>query len=413
MTTKSHSTPDLSDRSAQSIPDTTKQGGHASPNSQDSQQLDASSPKPRTLTVTRWTDWSVAAPLVPAWQSLCRLDSHATVFASHGFVRALWRSFGDDAPLELLAVCDGDDTIGLVPFTQRTMRRAGLAYREVGFYRNHHTLRNSVLAAPGKHGLVLSAILEAMARTAGWHVMFLENIPSQSPIATELGPAASRQGLRNDPVEPGRRLCFAAINGTWAEYRAAMSRNQRWQLKKSQRRAHELGRVEYRCLSTRAEIADALPEVFLLQAKSWQEIERTDPTVTAADHAFEYALLDDLDDDEIGDLWLMTIDGRLVASLRMLGAPRKRYVHTMHYDPAAKEVSPGSLLFEKMLEAAWAAGLMEVDFHGDGAFFRRWTSQHREHVTTRVYSASMLGMLLQSGRRLRHQWRAAMARNAD
>ena len=145
----------------------------------------------------------------------------------------------------------------------------------------------------------------------------------------------------------------------------------------------------------------------MLETKSWQGRERANEAATAADHAFERALVEDLEDDEIGDLWLMTIDGRTVASLRMLGEAGKRYVHTMHYDPAAKEVSPGSLLFEKMLETAWAQRLNEVDFHGDSAFFRRWTSEHREHVTTRVYCASLYGRLLQIGRRLKHSsWRA-------
>lgn len=365
----------------------------------------------RPLTVTRYTDWPTLATFAPAWRRLRAMQPDATVFAGQGFARAIWRSFGD-APLELFAVSEGDEIVGIAPFTRRRMKRGGLQYNEIGFFRNHHTIRNSLLIAPDRQERVLSALIGEIARDRSWQVAFLENIPHQPSLLANLDTAATEHDLTRDPIEPGRQLCFARIDGTWNDYRASMSANMRQQLNKFRRRADQLGTVEFQRLSTRSAIADALPQVFDLQAKSWQGRARGDPAATAADHAFDLALLEDLDDDEIGDLWLMKIDRRLVASLRMLGDAGKRYVHTMHFDPAAKEVSPGTLLFEKMLEAAWAASLAEVDFHGDSTFFRRWTSLHREHVTTRLYSASVYGRLLKLGRRLHHHWRRPVADDA-
>jgi CelD/BcsL family acetyltransferase involved in cellulose biosynthesis len=365
------------------------------------------------LAITRYTDWSTIAPLAPAWTRLRLMQPEATVFAGYGFTRALWKCFASDARMELLAIEDSSGIVGLAPLVRTRIGPVCMRYAQIGFFRNHHTLRNTVLTAPGQQQAVLSAMMASLARTTNWQVMFLENVPEEKTLLSALTAAVSEQRLRRDEFEAGRRLCFLPIERSWSEYRAAMSKSFRWQLKKFERRARELGKVEFRCLSTRSEIAAALPEVFKLQAKSWQGRERSDEDATAADQAFDYALLEDLSDDEVGDLWLMTIDERLIASLRMLGDVRKRYVHTMHYDPAAKDVAPGVLLFERMLEAAWAAHLAEVDCHGDSSFFRRWTSQHRKHVTTRVYSASNFGRLLQIGRQVRHQWRLAVARDAD
>jgi CelD/BcsL family acetyltransferase involved in cellulose biosynthesis len=365
------------------------------------------------LTVTHHTDWAAVASLAPAWQQLARAQRDPTVFAGFGFTRALWKSFGQDARLELLSVADGNELVGLIPFAPRTVRRAGVKFAETGFFRNHHTIRNAVLIRPGAERAVLAALFAAVAGMRNWDVMFLENVPDDPGMLSPLDEVLAEQGLRRDAIEPGRRLCFLPVQGSWDEYRATKSGNFRQQLKKFRRRAAEHGRVEFRCLSTRDEIAAALPDVFALRAKSWQGRARAEAAEVAADQAFDYALLEELDDVEIGDLWLMTIDGGLVASLRMLGDARKRYVHTMHYDPALKDVAPGMLLFEEMLAAAWAARLAEVDFHGNSAFFRRWSTQNHEHVTTRIYFPSAFGLLLRIGRRVRQRWSRRGAEAAD
>lgn len=372
----------------------------------------APSTKP-PLTVTRLGTWPAGGDLAQAWRRLSAAQAEATVFSSYGFTRALWRSFGGNAPVEFYAVEAAGEIQGLLPLTRRRVAQSGVAFTEIGFFRNHHTLRNDLLLAPDRQEEILSALLGALARNGGWQVLFLENLRRDAPGTAELPASAEQLSMGCDSWQTGRLLCYLPVGGSWNDYRASLSGNMRWQLKKFRRRAGEIGAVDYLRLRTRREIADALPQVFELQAKSWQGLERRDPAATAADNAFEFALLEELDDDEIGDLWLMKIDGRLVASLRMLGGPGKRYVHTMHFDPAAKEVTPGTLLFEQMLQAAWADRLVEVDFHGDSTFFRRWTSQHREHVTTRLYAASVFGRLLRIGRRLRLQWRESVARDAD
>lgn len=362
----------------------------------------------QSLTIQRHSDWSAVSALAPAWRNLQQAQSHATVFAGHGFTRALWRTFGEKARCDLIDVRAGDQIVGLMPMTWRPIRRGGIRYNEVGFFRNHHTLRNALLVAPEMTEAVLAALMAAMAGSGGWQMLFLENIPADATLLSQLDDAAAAQGLLRDAADPGRRLCYAAIETDWEQYRATLSKSMRWQLKKFRRRAEETGRLEFLRLSARHEIAAALPDVFALRNKSWQGQTHDEHAVRAADEAFDHALVEDLDEDEVGDLWLLKIDGRLVASLRMLASAQRRHVHTMHYDPAAKELSPGSLLFEKMLETAWADRLAEVDFHGDSAFFRRWTSQARENVTARFYPSSAFGRILQMGRRLRHRWRAGM-----
>jgi CelD/BcsL family acetyltransferase involved in cellulose biosynthesis len=368
-----------------------------------------------SLVVTRHSDWASVAPLAAAWKRLRTEQPHSTVFGGYGFARALWKCFGEGTELELLSVLDGDELLGLMTLAPRAVKQSGVPYREIGFLRNHHTLCNAILARPGSEAAVLTALISALAELRSWDVLFLENIPNDPRLLAPLDGALADRGLRRDAFEPGRHLRYLPITGTWNEYRAGKSGNFRWQMKKFQKRARELGKVDYQRLSSRDEIAAALPELFGLRAKSWQGQSQGDPKDVAADEAFDYALLESLDDDEVGDLWLMRIDGRLVAAHRMLGDARKRYAHFMHYDPAIKDASPGTLLFEHLLEAAWADRLEEIDFHGDSAFFRRWSTEARENVSTRVYRPSSFGFLLQMGRRVRRWSRGTVAAdgNAD
>lgn len=330
-------------------------------------------------------------PIADWWQSLVDDHPEATVFAGPGFNTALWDAFGSGATRRVFTLHRGGVARSIVPLALTTERRGVLPYRQLAFLRNRHTLRNLPLI--GEADLV--PLLRLMAEEA--ETLFFENVPAA--LGPSILAAAESAGLMDGGIQQGRHHCRIELTQGWRAYLGTRSGNFRWQLKKRARQAAALGTVEAQRINTRTELRAALPLVFALEARAWQGSD-AGAAMDDADRGFHARLVDTLPDRELGELWLLRIGARIAAAIRLLRRHDVLYVHAMYYDPELASISPGTLLFARMLEEVAGDGLAAVDCHGDTPFFRRWATETKPHVTIRLFRRSGYGRVLMTARRL-------------
>lgn len=325
------------------------------------------------------------------WQLLADARPEATVFVGPSFTTALWEVFGAGAKRRLVVVRRDDAVRGVIPLALTIERRGVLRYRQLGFLRNRHTLRNLALVEDGD----LVPTLRLMAAEA--ETIFFENVPVD--FGRRVLRSALEAGLIDAGLQQGRNHCRIDLAQGWRAYLATRSGNFRWQLKKRARQAAELGTVDIRQITDRAELKEALPVMFALEARAWQGSD-AGAAMDDADRDFHARLVDVLPERELGELWLLSIGGRTAAALRLLRRHDVLYVHAMYYDPELARVSPGTLLFARALESAADRGIAAVDCHGDTQFFRRWATGAKSHVTLRFFRPSAYGRLLNGARHI-------------
>jgi CelD/BcsL family acetyltransferase involved in cellulose biosynthesis len=342
------------------------------------------------------------------WDRLCDASPEATVFARFAWTSSLLEAFGAGLDLWALVLRQGGVVVGILPWVRRTVRVHGIGYRELGFFHGRHALRNAALLEPSLERDCLASALRHLRGTRGWDVLWLENLPAGAAKRAGIEELAASQGLATDPSEPGRLHRFVGVQGDWDGYLASRSGNCRWQLKKFARLGEGAGGLEFERIDDRVAIERALPAFFELERASWQGND-TAAAMTEADRSFHRTLVQRLPAGELGELWFLRVAGRPAAGLRLLRSGDVLYVFAMHYHPEQSELSPGTLLFARVLESAWERGLAGVDCHGDTRFFERWATGATAHVHLRVYAPRIFPQILRTGRRLRRRGRPEAA----
>jgi CelD/BcsL family acetyltransferase involved in cellulose biosynthesis len=345
---------------------------------------------------------------VEPWRELARARRRNRPFAGPGFVLAALKAYHSDAAPILHVVEKNGQWEAALPLIRRPLQKAGLTINELGFPRNPNVLVNDLLLpaddASARESLV--ALLQTIALER-CDTLILDHMP-RDPNAPELMIAVAEDlGYRSDGVEVSRDLSFVSVEGSFDDYLSTRSSDHRWQLKKILRKAGQAG-VTVECLRTRSEIAAAMPLWFTIERNSWQG-STTGAAMTEEDRNFMRHLITELDDSEVGELWLLRVGGEPAAALRMLADRERICVHTMHYDQRFKHLTPGSILLEAMLRSAWERGLAEVDLHGSSAFFKRWATGERRHQSVRLYKPGLYGSLLRESRRLSRRYEAWQA----
>ncbi|MGM0583108.1 MAG: GNAT family N-acetyltransferase [Pseudomonadota bacterium] len=336
-----------------------------------------------------------------AWRRLAAEAPGATAFATPDFQRALHAAFGAAGPLPIWMAGPPCAPRALMP-ARLTARRIGpLAWREAGFPRDAHTLRNHLL---GAHEAALAEMIAASGPGRAWDEMFLENLPDMPETRAAVAGAARRLGLALDGPEAGRVLERADLADGWADYLASRSGELRRQLRKRRRGMEARGVVRIRRLAGEALEGEGLAAMRALAGRSWQG-RALDPARAARERDFDARLARSA---IAGELWLLELDGRPAAAVRLLADARARYVHRMMYDPALADAAPGVVLFGAMLEAIAESGPARVDFNGASRFFHRWATGAATHVHYRLRANGVRGRALGLARAARRAAAGAM-----
>ena len=334
------------------------------------------------------------AALFDEWQAASLRHGRNRPYCGAGYGMAVLETYHkDDDPVVVVARGADGQLRGLMPLVRRDLVRMGLRVREYGFPNNPNVILNDPLVAAGDNA-ALVALLGAI--DLGQDSLILDHMPAVAGLASGMGGAAAGLRLTQDAPRPARSLYFATLGGSYDDFLATRSRNHRWQLKKTIRKAEEAGALEVRRYRG-GEIRAALPDWWAVEQRSWQG-QNPASAMDDADRAFHTALLDRLQPEELGDLWITMMEGRPVAALRMLAAPGVVSVHTMHFDAGYRKQAPGLIAFDAMFRAACEEGLTEVDMHGRTEFFTRWATGQRAHETLRLYRGGIKGGLIRRGR---------------
>lgn len=130
------------------------------------------------------------------WEELQAADPEAPFYATFGFVRAWWASYGRDDGHELLVVTarHNGDLVGIAPLSYRPQTRFGVPIKEVRFA-SHGDYLSFVLSPDARAGTVTKALLDAVFAQSDWDILNLTNIPASSAFSAALLTTEHHQAL--------------------------------------------------------------------------------------------------------------------------------------------------------------------------------------------------------------------------
>ena len=347
------------------------------------------------LRLTEITTTAALAALKPAWDRVLAASETSTPFQTHAWALSWWETFAAHQELWVLLLEDDDGPAAIAPFA-RARRRAGpLRYRALEFLGSGPLRflgmglsdRCDFLLARRRNECLDEIIRHLTAERRHWDVLDLRFVPEESTTARRCEALAALAGFGHV-----RERCaespYLALEGSYEDYLKRRSSNFRKGLKRKLRRLEGWGEVAWD-LSAESDVDQALDEVVTTSLASWKAEAGSALFLHGNVREFWRRLAPRLKAESGLYVALATVGGRTVAhelGFRMGG-------RLWSYDSAFKaefaEGSPGILLTAKLIEQAYADGLVEYDFmRGNEGYKLTWETATRAEVQIVLDSGS-------------------------
>jgi CelD/BcsL family acetyltransferase involved in cellulose biosynthesis len=175
--------------------------------------------------------------LAPEWAELLRRVPGASAFATPGWARAWWATYGRHHRAVLLDIRDGGRLVALLPLQVSHVRGLGVRVLEMLggsaaewriWVRNPHGLGfkyvNELLVEPGYEEEALEAVRGVLeSGELRWDAIRFTCVPAESALARHFDELARGWSPRRTPFARLR----IDTDRTWEEYRSSLSRRQR------------------------------------------------------------------------------------------------------------------------------------------------------------------------------------------
>ena len=327
------------------------------------------------------------------WNRLVAESGAVVPFLSHEWFTCALDAYPNRA-LRILVARTGDRTIGIAPLWAYRRRGRLLPLRAIGFITTPESPLLDFLVAPPHREEALTALLHFLrdVHREPWDVLVLNQWPDRSlngALLESLHRAARGRVVTAlasiTPVTP--------IRGAWPEFlktRSALFRKSRRGI---------VNRVERRGgavveLVREDPTGAAFDEVLGLARRSWKAGEEI--AITSRSEATDFFRRLTATAGRCGwlHLWLLRIDGRVVAMEYDLAHDGIVYALRADYDESAKELSPGAYLEHQLLVRLFEGGYRE--YHagpGLNPYKLRWADQLERNLTVTLCGRTVRGRL--------------------
>lgn len=347
-------------------------------------------------------------------QALCA--AAAPAFATPEWLDAAWswRAAGS-ARRFVFARNDGRD-VGFVPLARSIDPVAGLPARTLQFVTVPDTQFVDLVCAADDAPAFARALAGSLHATRQqWDCLRLNYLADVHGNWRRLAQALPQAGVAC-AVEAAGSNPYVELGGAFADYYGARSRSLKKAVNLAANRLAKAGSISVDWVREGPAVESALAEAIRISALSWKQ-----ETGNSLDQPGPRAFIERLTRAAAGDgrlsLWLLRLDGAVIATEYQLIDGGNVHALRSDFDPRYAEASPGTYLNHHLLEALFGQGLRRYYMGpGSNAYKLRWTDLAEPMFRLTAYSPTARGRLLrwleQSARPLARRWRDRLRRRS-
>jgi len=347
------------------------------------------------------SDFDTFLSLEKEWNALLAASPMDAPFLRHEWFRIWWKSFGAGKRLAIMTVRSSQGGLAAIaPFMEERGFRVGVPCRIWSSMSNDHSCRFDLMMKERSEGeqirIVEALVAYLSRRRPRVHLIELQDFSIDSPVLTVLLDSASRSGQKIG-LRPELETPFIPIEGKWPAYYESISGHLRRNLRRRRRQLEEQGRVEVVCVTGEesgigsADLSDHLREGFRIEAMAWKGSAGTAIRENESWVDFYQAWAQTAAERGWLRLYFLKLNGQPIAFYYALVYGRKLYYLKLGYDPAYARYSPGILLHQEILAAAFDEKLLELDFLGPRMVWKEdWAKGIRPHVWVYLFQRGIV-----------------------
>ena len=342
------------------------------------------------MRVTEVATANALAPFVPEWSQLVESSPDGSFFETPEWISSWLEVFWAPRPAAVLLAHEEDALVGFAPFLADEHGDAWCPHT-VTLPVHSQVPRASVVAAEGLRPAVLDAMLSHLAQTRRPPRVVLANIDSLSPVLPELDRAAERRGLASMRW-PGPRMPWIRLSGSWDDYLQTRSSHVRSETRRKRRKLERAGRLEITVTSAADPDGATMRDVMDIERLSWKHESATSFDTEPGVGDFYEVLAKRAGDRGWLRIYVMHLDGEPIAHLYGIVYKNEYLALKTSYVQAQRALSPGSVLFDHVLQDAFAQGYRAIDLLGvESRWKNELSTDAREPTTTCVFSPLAVG----------------------
>ena len=331
-----------------------------------------------------------------AWDELwTRTDG--LVFQSHAWISAWWHTVPDRGTRQLRIglVWNGDRLDAVMPLCVH--RRRGLRFLE--WAANSYSDYEDILAEPGCPLAALQRLWTELTALGGFDIALLNRLQPDARIRELATSRTAPRLMPNHRSEVSHRVTGAWTTGqAWFE---SQSKKARQNYRRGQAAMAEAGLVQFRLLAVDEPLGPVLARLSALKRKWLEARGHISALFDEGDVALS-ALVQALARAGILRIFVLELDGLIVAISINFVQHDTLMAFVTTYDPAFERASPGTLLMSNYIMWAFDHRLHTVDFLCGAEAFKQRFGTDAVSLGTFVAAGSLRGRAVLALDRVRH-----------
>ncbi|MEW6730930.1 MAG: GNAT family N-acetyltransferase [Acidobacteriota bacterium] len=348
--------------------------------------------KPQSLCdVVEINDWVSFNALEREWNALVnRTDDEP--FYRQEFFRAWIESFSSKAKLKILTQRTREGRLtAILPLVEERGAICWIPARQLISPSNDYSSRFDLIAEnAGEAGRIFFSYL---ATHNSWDVLLFRHVPDEGK-AWQLYRAAQAAGFPTASWE-AQQSPYIALPVTFDELFNSLSSKFRNNLRRYRKRFESKGRVSTEHLTQGEALQQVLAECYEIEMRGWKGKNGTALLHNQQVYGFYHELAQYASSRGYLSLYLLKLNGRIVAFSYGLICRNSYYLILNSYDESFKDCAPGHLLLEEVAKYCISQGLTRLDFLGCALEWKlAWSALVRTHSWLFIFGNNFFGQAL-------------------
>lgn len=324
------------------------------------------------------TDPTRLASYRPQWDALVVRSPDASMFDTFEWVTSWIDAFWSGRELSFLFFWQGDVLQAVAPLVADRRGEVWCSSSLVCPV-NLHGNRANVICSEN-HELVYEGVISHFQRQGRARLAF-RNALATGPVSTILPSIAAAAGM-SSMVYPSISSPVVRIAGDWDSYLKSRSSHLAKEVRRKVKRLRDAGRVEIKVVSRAEDCDEAMRDIVEIERRSWKaerkvSLDRLNGPQRLYDAFARAAVTNGL-----LQTYLLYLDSKPVVYVYGVSFRNEYYALRTAYDSEYGKLSPGVVIFDRILRDAFEEGKEMVDFGpGDES---RWKHDFANDVRSQV-----------------------------
>ena len=338
----------------------------------------------------------IAVEIIKDFNRFLSIEKECTIFlkennienpyVTHAWLKSWWRGYGENKELFIICFWKNNTLIGFAPLMKYGLKFLGLPIKILGFISNHWVEQDIIITSEYRE-ICLQMLKTTFLKEKNMIILsyFSESSQTFSALCTLMSGNNVNIKIRKMAAP------YLALNESWQQYLKSRSYRFRSEYNKKKKGLESQGACQLMRSHRSSDLITVLKEIEGIIQNSWQGKKDVAILVSPQGRLFYQNLIDAWGGSGYIDISILRLNNKAIAYLVGFIIHKCFYVFDTGYDDQYRDMSPGMVIHNMLLEELHSDDIREFDFGYMADYKKRWTEDARVILDLLIFNNGPLG----------------------